>query len=204
MTGCKPVTFARLHVEDAERLCGFYNGLSPEAIRTFRPLGTATSVAVCREIARDNTPEHDVRCDILAWREGVIVGWCFLWKLDSPEALFGLAVADACRGQGIGSALARQVMVAAAGRGVRRVVLTVVKDNLVARKIYERLSFTVYGEHIDPGDGLTYLKMAAAIPTAVPSRVGRVSHECNNQPVPTVTPSTMALPPCTTPPLEPP
>lgn len=157
------MTFSRLRAQDAAALCRFYSRLSRESIRTFRPLGTKTTVQVCQGIAQDNSPERDLKFDVVAWQNGVIVGWCFLWNLDSPEPLFGLAVADTCQGQGIGTALARHVMSVAACRGITRVILTVVKDNQRARSIYERLLFSVYGEYIDEADGLTYLRMATVV-----------------------------------------
>lgn len=48
MTPGKPVTISRLRPEDAAALCAFYNGLSPESIRTFRPVGPKTTVEACR------------------------------------------------------------------------------------------------------------------------------------------------------------
>lgn len=163
MTEGTPIKFSRLRVEDAVALCSFYCGLSEESIRTFRPIGIKTTVDVCRSIAEDNSSERDLKFDVVAWQEGVIVGWCFLWNLDSSDPLFGLAVADICQGQGIGTALACHVISVAARRGIGRVILTVIKDNQRARVIYERLSFSVYGEYVDKADGLTYLKMAAEV-----------------------------------------
>lgn len=152
----------RLRPGDAGALCRFYNELSPASKGTFRPLGVCTTLDTCRDIARDNGGKHQTRFDLVALHSGAIVGWAFLWNLDSDEPTFGLAVADDYQGRGLGASLAREVMDAAAHLGLARVVLTVVKDNHRARRLYERLSFSVYGEFVHEEDGLTYLRMAAA------------------------------------------
>lgn len=156
------VTFRRLRANDADELCSFYAGLSSESIRLFRPLGVETTVEVCRGICQENGPDREVKFDLCAWHEGVIVGWCFLWKLDSPEPVFGLSVADAWQGRGIGKSLAQRIMSVAARRGIKKVILTVVKENLNARRLYEKLSFSCYGEFVHNDDGLTYLRMSAS------------------------------------------
>jgi ribosomal protein S18 acetylase RimI-like enzyme len=163
MVESEPISFHRLREQDAFALCDFYNGLSRESIRTFRPLGNETTLDRCREIARDNSGERDLKYDLVARMGERIVGWCFLWKLDSPEPTFGLGVADDCQGRGLGSSLSRRIMAVAAERGLKRVILTVVKDNHLAVGLYERLSFSTYGEFVGPKDGLTYLRMAASI-----------------------------------------
>ncbi len=162
MTMDSHLSIGRLRPTDAAALCRFYNALSAGSIRTFRPLGAETTLEACEEIARDNTPARDVKHDLVAWDADEIIGWCFLWGLDSAEPKFGLGIADRRQGRGLGPVLARRIMSVAAQRDVERVVLTVVKDNLRARRVYEQLGFTAYGEFVSNTDGLPYLRMAIA------------------------------------------
>jgi ribosomal protein S18 acetylase RimI-like enzyme len=51
------------------------------------------------------------------------------------------------------------VMNEARERGLKQVILTVVKDNAVAWRLYEKRGFARYGEFVDAADGQTYLRM---------------------------------------------
>ncbi|MEZ5276108.1 MAG: GNAT family N-acetyltransferase [Opitutaceae bacterium] len=157
------IRFSRLGPEHGPDLCEFYNNLSRASLRTFRPLGTKTTIRVCRAIARDNQPDRDIKFDRVAWCSGIIVGWGFLWHLDSAEPDLGLGVADDFQGRGIGTRLVREVMAEAKRREVERVCLIVVKENEWAQKIYQRVGFQVRGEFVDDSDGLTYYRMSAEV-----------------------------------------
>ncbi len=152
----------RLTPQDAETLARFYNGLSEESKRTFRPLGPKTTPEICREVARANRPEADEKFDLIALAEGEIIGWCFLWDLKSPEPTFGLAVADAYQGKGLGSTLMDRVMAEARARGLATVILTVVTDNERAWRLYQKRGFVRYGTFLGD-DGLWYYRMRARL-----------------------------------------
>lgn len=152
----------RLEDGDACSLLQFYNGLSEESKRTFRPLGAVTTVAACERIVRDNQPGTDDKHDLVAVAANRIVGWGFLHNLNSAEPFLGLATADEWQGTGVGTALMDAVMTVARGRGLARVALTVVQDNDVARGMYERRGFVRNGEFIG-GDGLAYYQMLAEL-----------------------------------------
>ena len=154
-----PFTIRRLQPGEAEALAGFYNGLSREAIRTFRPLGISTTVDVCAKIAFANGAGVETRFDLIALSGARIVGWSFLWDLDTEKPSFGLATADDQRRKGLGRELMDRVMAVARERGLARVFLTVVKDNDAAWRMYERRGFAKQGEFVEKGDGLTYLRM---------------------------------------------
>lgn len=57
----------------------------------------------------------------------------------------GLAVAEDCRSQGIGSAMIETLRQEASLRGYTRIRLDVADHNLHARRLYERLGFAVVG-----------------------------------------------------------
>ena len=139
----------------------FYNGLSEESIRTFRPLGKSTTGEVCREIGLANN--SGVKCDMIAVAGESIIGWCFIWNLDQQAPMFGIAVADNYQGRGLGQQLAGRIMEKAGLLKLPRVVLTVVKDNERARRIYTKLGFVLTGEFLHEEDGLSYYRMETVI-----------------------------------------
>ncbi len=160
--GIGEVIIRRIKSGDENALVEFYNGLSESSIRTFRPLGYKTTLNVCEDIVQDNSPEIDKKFDLVALHETRIVGWSFLWKIESGEPTFGLGIADDFQGKGLGSKLMDSVMKTARERGLKKVLLTVVKDNPVAWQIYERRGFVKYGEFVGE-DGLDYFRMVAKL-----------------------------------------
>ena len=154
----------RLVPDDARNLCAFYNGLSVDAIRMFRPLGQKTSVNCCEAIAEDNRPTIDSRLDVVALIGDQIVGWAFLSKIRdlADEADFGIAVADAWQGRGIGKKLMDNVLQAASRRELKRIHLIFVVDNHRARRLYEGKGFSITGTTAGP-DNLQYYKMVKEI-----------------------------------------
>ena len=156
----------RLRPGDGEALARFYNGLSEASRRTFRPLGWQTRADVCAKVVEGNVA--GTQYDLVAVSHvspgggSEIVGWSFVWDLGSEEPNFGLGVADAWQGQGVGGALMDRVLAGARGAGVSRVYLIVVQDNLVAYGMYARRGFVRYGELVGE-DGLAYFKMVAEL-----------------------------------------
>ena len=159
-----PYEIRRLAEGDAEALAEFYNGLSERSRRTFRPLGWTAGLEACLDIVRDQVAgdrslDRGSKYDLVAWCDRQIVGWGFVWNLHAEGPTFGLGVADAHQGRGLGSALMDRVLEVAQGLGLRQVELTVVQDNLVARRLYEGRGFRRYGEFVDQKDGLAYDRM---------------------------------------------
>ncbi|MCY3019692.1 MAG: GNAT family N-acetyltransferase [Planctomycetota bacterium] len=163
MTDQTSFLIRRMQPADAETLAAFYNGLSKASIRTFRPLGTKTAADVCLKLALNNGVEKDIRFDLLALTGPRVVGWCFLWDLDTDKPMFGLGIADDHHGQGLGGTLMDRVMQTARDRRLAQVFLTVVKDNVVAWRLYEKRGFVRYDEYISKDDGETYLRMACGL-----------------------------------------
>jgi len=150
----------RIAAGDAGSLASFYNGLSEESKRLFRPLDVVTSAAVCEGVIRDNEALPEEKLDLVAIADGRIVGWGFVHGLRSPDPVLGLSVADAWRARGVGTALLDAVMAAARERRLAKVTLTVVQENDVARGMYERRGFVRTGALVGE-DGLDYYRMQA-------------------------------------------
>ena len=160
--GATPPAIRRLAPGDTNALMAFYNQLSAAAKRTFRPIGPVALPEVCAGIVAANNNGAGTKFDLIATANGRIVGWSFLWNLDTDEPLLGLAVADAFHGQGIGTTLITRVMQTARELHLPAVYLTVVTDNTVAWRLYEKYGFVKYGEFVGE-DGLPYFKMKAEV-----------------------------------------
>ena len=145
---------------DAHALADFYNGLTEGSKRTFHPLGMATTPEACDKIIGDNSAEGGTKLDLVAWDGDRMVGWGFLWSMDCEAPMFGLGVDDDHQGQGVGRMLMDEVLQHAAQRGICKVTLMVVQDNLIAQKMYERREF-VRQEAFVGEDGLPYYRMVA-------------------------------------------
>jgi ribosomal protein S18 acetylase RimI-like enzyme len=152
------VLLERLQLSGTPALASFYNGLSAASKRTFRPLGETTTHEVCARLAAENTGAAPTQYDLVAVRDGAVIGWSFIWKLDEPEPVFGLAVADACHGTGLGTRLMTAVIDWAREQSLPRVELIVVTDNVVAQHLYAKQGFVRYDEFVGE-DGLPYYRM---------------------------------------------
>lgn len=148
--------------EDAGALAEFYNGLSKGAKKTFRPLGEMTTLSACEDIIRDNAPEMGDKFDLVALDGIQITGWGFLWNIKSNGPTLGLGVADDYQGKGLGGKLMDRIMETARRRGLGKVSLCVVKNNLVARQMYEKRGFVRCGKFVGK-DGLDYLQLTAEL-----------------------------------------
>jgi ribosomal protein S18 acetylase RimI-like enzyme len=94
----------------------------------------------------------------LAELDGYLIGQVFIHlKSERREIadgyrrayLYGFRVREAYRNQGIGTRMMQVVEADLQERGFREVVLNVARDNLAARRLYERLGYRVIGS--DPG-----------------------------------------------------
>jgi GNAT superfamily N-acetyltransferase len=155
------VTLRPLSADDAAALVDFYNHLSPASIRTFCPLGASTTLDACQKIVTDANKPNAPRYDLGAWDGDTLIGWGFVCALDTDRPDFGLAVADAHQGQGLGKALIDGVIAAARARGAQRMYLIAVQDNTRAIGLYTSRGFVPYGEMIGEWDKLPYVKMIA-------------------------------------------
>jgi ribosomal-protein-alanine N-acetyltransferase len=164
ITSSPSFTFQRLRVTDATSLARFYNRLSQESKRTFRPIGPITVPEKCTEIAVDNINEgmSAQKYDIIAIFDGEIIGWGFIWDLHTATPTFGLAIADDYHNHGVGKQLMTHVMDWARSHTLKEVHLTVVQDNEVAWKLYQQQGFVITGEFIGD-DGQPYFRMVTRL-----------------------------------------
>ena len=152
----------RIRPDEAPALQRFYNDLSHETRRLFRPLGWHAALEQCRQWVAENAADPDTRYDLVVVDGEQIVGWCFIMRLDTDRPTYGIGVADAYHRLGLGRELTRDVLDEARRRGCREVELTCVQDNKVAHNMYAKFGFQRTGEFTG-GDGLPYYRMVVSL-----------------------------------------
>ena len=150
---------------DAPALLNLYNHRDAYSRRCFRALGgETTDLATCERAVRA-AADAEKQVDLVAVDAGGrLLGWAYVWKLDTAEPTFGLLVADHAQCRGLGRRLATTVLDVADARAVPEVQLTVVVDNARAIGLYQRLGFIDVGS-FNHGDGLDYRRMIRRRPT---------------------------------------
>ena len=152
----------RIRPDEALALQQFYNALSHETRRLFRPLGWQATLEQCRQWVAENAADPDTRYDLVVVDGQRIVGWCFIMRLDGERPTYGIGVDDAYHGLGLGRRLTRRVLDEARRRGFRQVELTCVQDNTIAQNLYTKFGFQRTGEFTG-GDGLPYYRMLVSL-----------------------------------------
>jgi [ribosomal protein S18]-alanine N-acetyltransferase len=77
--------------------------------------------------------------------DGTVVGYAVLWCVLDQAELGNVAVVAQWRGRGVGERLVADMMRRAVQRRVNEVFLEVRPSNTVARRLYERLGFSMVG-----------------------------------------------------------
>ena len=145
-----------LRADEAQALQTFYNSLSADARRLFRPIGWNATLEATAGIcaAAGAGQRYDVVVD--AW--GRIVGWAFLTALDTDVAHLGIGIAEPFVGRGLGKQLMDPLIAHARRRGTKAIALCHVADNERAHRLYESCGFATTGSSRG-SDGLDYLRM---------------------------------------------
>lgn len=92
----------------------------------------------------------------LAEENKVMVGYVFLWDIDTTLPWLGIAVRDEYKGQGLGKKLIDHAHDWAEANGKGGVILITAKDNQRGQKLYESMGYQNYGVH--PSGELLYIK----------------------------------------------
>lgn len=97
------------------------------------------------EMFRWELAQAGTGCAWVARRGEQVVGYLFTWVVAGEFHINNIAVAPACRGQGIADALLRVGLEAAVARGARVALLEVRERNAPAQALYARWGFAVAG-----------------------------------------------------------
>jgi ribosomal-protein-alanine N-acetyltransferase len=99
-----------------------------------------------REMYLAELENHGVSfCSVVRDSSQQVIGYCSFWRVLDELHINNLAVAPSQRGRGAGTALLHEVLREGARLGARRATLEVRRSNEAARRLYERLGFSVAG-----------------------------------------------------------
>jgi len=108
----------------------------------------------------------------LAEEEGVMIGYVFLWDIDTTLPWLGVAVRDDRKGQGVGKKLVEFANNWAEVNGKGGVLLITAKHNERGQGLYESTGYVKYGVH--PSGELLYIKRFISF--LDPETEGRLPH----------------------------
>ena len=99
-----------------------------------------------REMYLAELENHGVSfCFVVRDSSQQVIGFCSFWRVLDELHINNLAVAPERRGSGAGTALLKEVLREGTRMGARRATLEVRRSNEGARRLYERLGFSVAG-----------------------------------------------------------
>jgi ribosomal-protein-alanine N-acetyltransferase len=81
----------------------------------------------------------------VAMEDGALSGYLCFWMFDSEIQLINIAVHPEKRGRGLGQYLLKGMIETGVAHGMHQVWLEVRTSNVSARRLYEKLGFTVVG-----------------------------------------------------------
>lgn len=102
---------------------------------------------------------------LVAVIDGNVIGACWVrttdeyGHIDDATPSFSISLYKQCRGQGIGTAMMRQMLDELCDAGYARASLSVQKDN-PALHLYERLGFQIIGDGADDTEWLMTIELA--------------------------------------------
>ncbi len=82
---------------------------------------------------------------LVAEKDGAVIGYAGAWIVLDEAHVTNVAVAEICRGQGVGRLLTAGLMQYAANLGVVYATLEVRRSNEIAQKLYKSLGFEYVG-----------------------------------------------------------
>ncbi len=141
----EPLDLRPLTVADGDRLLRFYRARPPWIVHWFDPFPEPDSEKISRHLEQ-SAADSAISLGLLD-AAGELVGHGFILELASDRPVFGIGLAEAAIGHGHGRALMAAVLAEADRRRLPKVTLTVFKDNLRARRLYEGFDFVMVGEH---------------------------------------------------------
>ena len=128
---------------DAAALLAFYESLPPEVVRFYRPFDPVNMDVLLAHL-READEGRTLSLGLIG-AGGRIVGHTFILGLADERPLFGIGLSPTAQGGGWGRRMTAAALAEADARGLPRVTLTVVKENVRARTLYEKMGFVVTG-----------------------------------------------------------
>ncbi len=138
------VTIRRLSPNDIDALYSFYRTMPLEVRRYFQPFPQLTQHVIMSHV-EDVTGEIAVAyCAVGGTR---IIGHAFVTSLSAPHPVLGIGLLPEFQGIGIGTLLMERTLAEVDQRTTANIILTVLKSNTKAIRIYEKFGFRVAAQH---------------------------------------------------------
>lgn len=141
----RSVTLRPCTSADALLVADLYRRLSTKTIH-FRYCSSALIISPEHEAERLCEGDPEEQAVILALSGGEVVGVGELIRLDGETAEIAFLVRDDCQGEGIGTALAEQVVAVGRDMGFTRLRAYMMYENYGMRRLIARLPFPRTGE----------------------------------------------------------
>jgi len=173
-------TVRQTRATDLHLIHRMYDSLSEDSKRYFHPVFLGyenfsfkwflsqialllSTVKLLRKMLLNIFP-YSVFLSLVVSDQNNVVGYAFLRiKRRLPNGRFsaelGIVVNEAHRGKGIGSMLMENLLKLALQERISEIFLTVLSDNVVALKLYEKYGFKKVGETLDRWRGKAYLSI---------------------------------------------
>ena len=136
---------------DLPKIHAFFDQMGEESTKFFNTNNVNRNFAV-----KFVTEKNKSIIRWLAEEYGMMVGYVFLWDIDTTLPWLGVAVHDEHKGKGIGKSLLEHAHDWAVAQGKGGVILITAKDNLRGQRLYESMGYQYYGIH--PSGELLYIK----------------------------------------------
>lgn len=129
---------------DQDALLEFYLSLNAETVKLFHPW--EFTIEAIQKHCQAVMDQESI--SVVAENEpGKIIGHAFIKGIKTKNPSFGIGLREDYRGIGLGKKLMSYVLSKA--RDLRRITLTVIKENTKGRALYEKFGFKVTGQTED-------------------------------------------------------
>ena len=136
---------------DISLINAFFDQMGPESTKFFNTNEVNRKFAV-----KFVTEKNRSIIRWLAEEDGVMIGYVFLWDIDTTLPWLGIAVHEEFKGQGLGKKLIAHAHEWAIENGKGGAILITAEDNKRGQRLYESMGYQYYGVH--PSGELLYIK----------------------------------------------
>jgi len=147
----------QLQKDDGLRLNEFFEHLTEKDKYYFYP--HPLDIEHAKQLAEASGDEDNIRFVATEEAHGKeeIIGYTYIARVEKSEDWsFGIAIRGDSRSSGLGTKLLSSLIEKAKTNGVKRIKLTVHKENELARRLYEKYGFRITGEFITKKQKVQY------------------------------------------------
>lgn len=149
------VSFRKIEPEDYDKLMAFFDQMSGDTRAMFNRLDINTIRAI-KYLKGEGEDEIHFGAFLNVGGEEIIVGYVFLWDLNTTIPWLGIAVHEKYKGYHLGRELLRLLDDYCLKNGYGGLMLTTVPANIRAHSLYSRMGYEYMGMH--PCGEFLYIK----------------------------------------------